>query len=149
MAIPESFHSDLYRQCREKLGDVSHGGLTQAGRLFPKVLERIIGSGDKISANEKDNITRHLLCSALETENVAVIDMFLRLGRRKVADFIKMSNDSTKDRVDGALSSFASSYNDRDYVEQVSDLIKGKRKSKSFLDLLFPHLASKENVEEP
>jgi len=147
-AIPESFHNDIYRQCREKISEVAHEGLRLAEELFPNVLEGIISSGDKISANEKDNVTRHLLCTALEAGNVNVLNIFLSIGRRKVGDFINKSHQSTKDKVDGALASYANACGDRSYFQRVSDLVKGKKKAKSLWGIWFPHLVTSSEDEE-
>lgn len=147
-AIPESFHNDIFRQCREKISEVSHEGLRLAEEIFPNVLEGIISSGDKISASEKDNVTRHLLCTALEAGNVNVLNIFLSIGRRKVGDFINKSNQSTKDKVDGALASYANACGDRSYFQQVSDLVKGKKKAKSLWGIWFPHLVTSSKDEE-
>jgi hypothetical protein len=142
-AIPENFHNDFYRQCREKMGDVSHAGLALSVQLFPKTLERIISTGDKIGVDEKDNVTRNLLCSALEAGNTDVLDIFLEIGRRKVSDFINRSNQSTKDKVDGAMSSFANTCEHRSYLQQISDLVNGKKETKSLWQIWFPNLVSK------
>lgn len=147
-AIPESFHNDIYRQCREKISEVAHEGLRLAEKLFPNVLEGIISSGDKISANEKDNVTRHLLCTALEAGNVNVLNIFLSIGRRKVGDFINKSHQSTKDKVDGALASYANACGDRSYFQRVSDLVKGKKKAKTLWGIWFPHLVTSSEDEE-
>lgn len=147
-AIPESFHNDIFRQCREKVSEVSHEGLRLAEELFPNVLGSIVSSGDKISAGEKDNVTRHLLCTALESGNVNVLNIFLSLGRRKVGDFINKSHQSTKDKVDGALASYANACDDRSYFQQVSDLVKGKKKAKSLWGIWFPHLVTSSEDEE-
>lgn len=147
-AIPESFHNDIFRQCREKVSEVSHEGLRLAKELFPNVLEGIISSGDKISAGEKDNVTRHLLCTALESGNENVLNIFLGIGRRKVGDFINKSHQSTKDKVDGALASYANACDDRSYFQQVSDLVKGKKKAKSLWGIWFPHLVTSSEDEE-
>ena len=149
-AIPESFHDDIFRQCREKVSDVSHEGLRLAAEMFPFVLRSIVSSGEKISASEKDSVTRHLLCAALESGNVSVLNIFLGLGRRKVGDFINRSKQSTKDKVDGALASYAKICSDRSYFQRVSDLVKGKNKTKSLWDIWFPHLAvsGKDGEEE-
>ena len=147
-AIPENFHNDIFRQCREKISEVSHEGLKLAEELFPTVLEGIISSGDKISASEKDSVTRHLLCTALEAGNVNVLNVFLSIGRRKVGDFINKSHQSTKDKVDGALASYANACGDRSYFQQVSDLVKGKKKAKSLWGIWFPHLVTSSKDEE-
>lgn len=141
-AIPENFHNDIFRQCREKISEVSQEGLRLAEELFPNVLKGIIASGDKISADEKDNVTRHLLCTALEAGNVDVLNIFLNVGRRKVGDFINKSHQSTKDKVDGALASYANACGDRSYFQRVSDLVKGKKKAKSLWGIWFPHLVT-------
>ena len=139
-AIPESFHNDIFRQCREKIADVSHEGLLLAVELFPRVLEGIVSTGDKITADEKENVTRQLLCTALEANNIKVLNIFITAGRTKVANFISKSDQSTRDRVDGALDSFAKLVDDRSYLQQVSDLVKGKRKAKSLWSFWFPQL---------
>lgn len=147
-AIPENFHNDIFRQCREKISEVSQDGLRLAEELFPNVLGSIISSGDKISASEKDNVTRHLLCTALESGNVNVLNIFLSVGRRKVGDFINKSHQSTKDKVDGALASYAKACDDRSYFQQVSDLVKGKKKTKFLWGIWFPQLVTSGEDEE-
>ncbi|SPJ24582.1 P-loop NTPase fold protein [Palleronia abyssalis] len=147
-AIPESFHNDIFRQCREKVSEVSHEGLRLSETLFPNVLKSIVSSGEKISASEKDNVTRHLLCTALESGNVNVLNIFLSLGRRKVGDFINKSHQSTKDKVDGALAAYANDCDDRAYFQQVSYLVKGKKKTSSLWGIWFPHLVTSGKDEE-
>ena len=102
-AIPESFHNDIFRQYREKMPEVAHGGLSLGALIFPQVLVGVISTGDKISGDEKDNVIRHLLCPALETGNVDVLNIFLSLGRRKVNDFVKKSQESTQEKLTGAM----------------------------------------------
>ena len=136
-AIPESFHGDLYRQCRENLSSVSVSGINLAATRFPQFLRGIISSGDKIMSGEKDSVIRHLLCTSLQANNQIVLNGFLSLGRRRVADFIRHSDDTTKDLVKGSMDQFTKLSSDRGYTRQISDLVNGKRKTKSLWDAWF------------
>jgi len=151
-AIPKSFHGDVYRQTREKLADVSALGLELAIERFPNFLNDMISTGEKIMSHEKDNVIRHLLSTALEANNRRMLENFLAIGRPKIANFLKSSQDSTKDKISGSMGEFAKLTEDRDFTESVSDLINGKRKTKTFMDawlsLVFGSSDNDEDVEE-
>lgn len=136
-AIPESFHADLYKQSREKIASASPDGLTAAATLFPNYLEGLVRNGDKVMAAEKENVVRHILSTALEANNSAVLNMFLRLGRPKVAGFIKASDDATKDRLKGSMDNFRKLSKDHSYTREISDLVNGKQKTKNLWNIWF------------
>lgn len=127
-AIPQEFHSDLYRNIREKLSDVDAAGMRRAADAFPGLLQAILSQGGPIRAAEKGNVVRHLLCTALETNNREVLSMFVDLRRTKVADYIKSSDQPTKDMLKGCMEIFSKAEKDRSFFESVNNVVNGKRK---------------------
>jgi hypothetical protein len=136
-AIPESFHADLYRQSRESIMATTADGLATAANLFPNYLDCMIRNGDKVMAAEKENMVRHVLSTALEANNKAVLSIFLDFGRQKVANFIKASDDATKDRLKGSMENFTKLSSDRSYTREISDLVNGKRQTKNMWSIWF------------
>jgi hypothetical protein len=127
-AIPEEFHSDLYRSIREKLSDVDAAGMQRAAEAFPGLLRSTLAEGGPIRSAEKGNVVRHLLCTALETNNREVLSMFVDLRRTKVADYIKSSDQPTKDMLKGCMEIFSRAEEDRSFFEAVNNVVNGKRK---------------------
>ncbi|CUK08300.1 putative P-loop ATPase [Ruegeria denitrificans] len=128
LAIPEEFHSDLFRSIREKLSDVDPAGMERTAEAFPGLLKSSLSEGGPIRSVEKGNVVRHILCTALETNNQKVLAMFIELGRTKVADYIKMSDDPTKDMLKGCMEIFSKAERDRSFFEAVNNVVNGKRK---------------------
>ncbi|MEI4480657.1 MULTISPECIES: P-loop NTPase fold protein [unclassified Phyllobacterium] len=143
-AIEASYHADIFRKIREDLHDVTAATLEKAAQMFPRLINNLIAVGDRITRIEKDNIVRQLLCSALEGDNRAVMNMFLGVGRIKVADFVKQSEESTQAKVDGSWKHFSEHCQDRDWSKQVGELLHGKRKAKTIFDFLWPTQASED-----
>jgi hypothetical protein len=135
--VPQDFHADVVRRIRDGLASVTGETLAHAIARFPSTLTMLIGFGDRITAQEKDAIVRHLLCPALESAERESLNNFLSLGRPKISGYISSSEESTQSLLDGALAKFGKSGADRDLVQSVTELIRGKRKAKSFLDILF------------
>ncbi len=135
--INSSYHADIFRKIRESMRNVSAESLKETSEAFPIFLEELISSGERITKREKDNVVREILCSALEGDNRQVLRAFQNLGRTKVAEFIRQSEESTRAKKEGAWITFSESCTDRDWQRQMAELILGKRKAKSWLDLLF------------
>ena len=136
-ALDSSFHSEVWRRLREKVNDVNSTSLETATRLFPDVLKNTISNGDRILAEEKDHVIRHILCPALDGQNELILSFFTEMGNRRIADFRKSSQESTKDLLEGTLKSFSNSSGDRVWIENVVTSIEGKRRARSFLDILW------------
>lgn len=147
-AIRQSDHSEIFRQTREKLTDVGTTGLDLGIKIFPNFLRDSISVGDRIIAKEKDNTVRHLLCTSLEANNIQMLNNFLALGRTKVNDYIKSSNDSTKGKLKGSLEDFGDFENEQSFTEEIVELIQGKRKSKSILNMWFPLLSNSSETND-
>lgn len=135
--VPQEFHADVVRRIRDGLASVTGGRLVHAKARFPSTLTMLIGYGDRITAQEKDAIVRHLLCPALEAAETEALTGFLSLGRPKISSYISSSEESTRSLLDGALAKFGKSGVDRGLVQSVTELIRGKRKAKSILDIFF------------
>lgn len=136
-ALDKSYHPDIWRTVREKISDVTHESLANAAHLFPCLLSDVIQSGDRIMAIEKDNVVRHILCPALEGRNRAVLDVFVDMGFRRISDFKKASEESTINRLDGAMKSFSKSDEDRAWTRKVTEAVLGKTRTKSVWDTWF------------
>lgn len=136
-SIGKSFHSDMFRQIRERATDVNPVNLALAAKVFPQTLSKMIRGADRLSKEEKDNLVRFFLCPALEGAIKPILSDFEALGHAKVKDMIKQSAESTQDKLDGASKSFSAASADREWTKQVSELLYGKRKSKSLFDIWF------------
>jgi hypothetical protein len=108
--------------------------LADALHLFPTLLSDLIQRGKRIMAPEKDNVIRHILCPALEGRNRAVLEIFVEMGHYRVSGFKKSSNDSTTERLDGAMKSFSESGEDRAWIRMVSEGVLGKKRTKTAWD---------------
>jgi len=126
-AIEEKHHGDVLRRLRDEINNVSAASLAHAAKVFPALLSSLIVTEDRVSKTQKDNLVRNLLCPALESNNTLVLDVFLGLGRTKVADFIKSAESTTKDRVEASCKDFTKKSSDRDRSKLVSELILGRR----------------------
>ncbi|MER8907517.1 KAP family NTPase [Mesorhizobium sp. M0854] len=136
-AIDKDFHSDIFRKLREDLKDVTTTTLTVATAAFPRIMDQLLNVGERISRQEKDNLIRYILCAALEADNRKILRGFAGLGRTKVADFIRHSEESTREKVKGAWGVFSNSGSDRDWSRQIGELLHGKRKAKSLFDIIW------------
>lgn len=133
LAIPEEFHSDIFRSIREKLSEVDTKGLAEASASFPEILKSVLSKGLPIKAGEKSNLVRRLLCTALEANNRSVLEMFVELGRSRVADYIKASDQPTKELLKGCMETFSKAEHDRAFFEAVNNVVNGKRQLKKWL----------------
>ncbi|MER9236319.1 hypothetical protein NKI56_30490 [Mesorhizobium sp. M0622] len=136
-AIDKDFHSDIFRKLREDLKDVTTTTLTVATAAFPRIMDQLLNVGERISRQEKDNLIRYILCAALEADNRKILRGVAGLGRTKVADFIRHSEESTREKVKGAWGVFSNSGSDRDWSRQIGELLHGKRKAKSLFDIIW------------
>lgn len=136
-ALDSCFFADIWRTIREKIADVTPNSLDKAVYLFPQLLSNLVQPGDRITKDEKDNVIRHILCPALEGRNRAVLEIFVGVGYRRIADFLKSANDSTKERFEGAWKSFSETENDRDWLRTVGEAVLGKRQIKYFWEAFF------------
>ncbi|AXS39356.1 P-loop NTPase fold protein [Breoghania sp. L-A4] len=130
--IDKNYHADICRTIREKMTGVTARSLDNSVFLFPKLLVDLVQRGDRIKKAEKDNLVRQILCPALEGRNRAVLDIFVRLGYARISDFMRSSDESTNDRLQGAWKSFSGSDEDRDWIRSVGEAILGKRRTKTF-----------------
>jgi len=69
-----------------------------------------------------------------------MLDSFLALGRKIVSTFIMSSSNSINEKLSEPLNVFAESEPNKSFVAEVSDLINGKRKTISFMNLWFRSL---------
>lgn len=136
-ALDESYHGDIFRTIREKISDVGPVSLAGAASVFPKALENIISEGERVSASEKDNIVRHILCPALEGNLRSILVVFVSLGNRRVSEFRKGAQESTKELLDAAVESFSRKSDDRGWTERVMEVVQGKRRAKNLLEVFF------------
>lgn len=136
-ALPPSYRDDICRTIREDIKGVTSSSLQVAVHLFPKLLSDIVQRGDRIKASEKDNVIRHILCSALEGRNRAALNIFVDMGRQRISDFEKSSDESTKKLLQGAMKSFSDSGEPSDWIRKVSETVLGKRRTKSLWDIWF------------
>lgn len=136
-ALDDSYRADIWRTVREKISDVTPDSLANAVHLFPNLLAALIQRGDRVMATEKDNVVRHILCPALEGRNRVVLDFFIDMGFRRVSDFKKASQQSTTERLDGAMRSFSESGEDRAWIRQVTEAVLGKARTRTVWDFWF------------
>ncbi|MBD7989400.1 hypothetical protein H9643_01240 [Ochrobactrum sp. Sa2BUA5] len=135
-AIDIDFHDDLIRHFREKLADVNASSLNVAMNSYPSTISRIVRADAKLSAHIKDNLVRFLLCPAIEASNEEALSYFYELGSTRVRDFINNSDESTRKKLEAVWSNYAEKEKDRDRVESLTQLIHGKRKTRSILERL-------------
>ncbi|UWQ99041.1 KAP family NTPase [Rhodobacteraceae bacterium S2214] len=140
--IPKSFHSDLFRKCRESVRSVTANGLQNAMRMMPNVVVGIVTDGDRVMASEKESIVRHFLCTALDAKDRQLLSAFVKLGRKRVADFIKHSEDATRDLLTGSMENFAKQEEDREFSRKVSDVVIGAKRTRIVWNGLFPSYES-------
>ncbi|MBO9654657.1 MAG: hypothetical protein J7562_10060 [Agrobacterium tumefaciens] len=139
--MDQGYHSNFFREMRENLRTESSNTLAIASRSFPKLLSNILQSTDRINKISKDNIVRYILLPAVEGNITIVLDIFLLIGRSKLSDFIKNSEESTQNMLEPALKQFAD-FPDRDYVLKIGELVHGKKAAKSWFSFIWPSLPS-------
>ncbi|MER9299401.1 KAP family NTPase [Mesorhizobium sp. M0621] len=132
--VDAGYHLEFFKFIREHVDGVTAETINLASRLAPQLLSSVVRVGEK-SKREKENLVRQILRPALEGGVTPVLDSFLELGRKAVADFIRSSEKSTQDALEPALRLFSNT-NDREYVRKISELVQG-RKAKTWLDVLF------------
>lgn len=135
-ALDQSYRTEACRTIREKLRDVSASSLESATIMFPGVISDVI-QGDRVAAKEKDNVVRHILCPALEGGNRHVLDVFLRMGPARVASYRTSSDDSTRQRLEGAVKSFSERKEDREWTQDVVNVVLGKKRTKTLWEIWF------------
>jgi len=136
-SIPENFHPDILRQLREQIEGVGPDSLTAAAIAMPKTLSKMIMAADRITREEKDNLIRFLLCPALEGLVKPVIAAFESLGRAKIKDMMKASEESTRQKLKGASASFSTASRDRDWSKRVGELLYGRKETKNLFQIWF------------
>ncbi|OWV82701.1 P-loop NTPase fold protein [Rhizobium sp. R693] len=147
-AIDGKFHADIYRRLREEIKSVTASTLGAAAAAFPTTLSMIITAGDRLAKNEKDNLVRYILCAALEGGNRAVLRHFEGLGRSKVRDFIKSSEDSTQEKLEGAWTHFSNGTKDFGWKRDIGELLHGRKKAKSLVEIFLGSSSKDEEEEE-
>lgn len=136
-ALDDRYLADIWRTVREKVSDVTPDSLANAVQLFPRLLSDLIQRGDRIMPVEKDNVVRHLLCPALEGRNRVVLDIFISMGFRRISNFKKASQESTTERLEGAMRSFSESGEDRTWIRRVTEAVLGKTRTRTIWDVWF------------
>jgi len=136
-AIDPTFHGDMYRQIREGTKDVTAATLTVAVRYLPETVTHIIRSPDNLKKDEKDVLVRFFLCSALEGSIDLVLKEFEAFGPTKVKEMIGSSQESTREKLHGAMTVFSEPPSKRERARQLGELFYGKRKVKSFFEIWF------------
>lgn len=143
-AVDPGYHANLFREIRESIRTDSSNSLAIASQAFPKLLASILQSTDRVTKVEKDNIVRYLLCPALEGKIRTVLDNFVSLGRSRVSDFIKSSEQSTQEMLEPALKQF-SEEPDREYVRKIGELVQGKKAARSWFSFTWGSAPSKDD----
>ena len=146
-AIDKRHHAIIWRTLREKAVNVSPASLDNAVRLFPSGITQVISEGDKVSAAEKDNLLRYILCPALEGDNVQVLDAFVRVGSKRLSDFKRSADESTVKLLEGTLDAFSKSTKDRTWARRVVETIQGKQRARTFLEVVWG--LNKDSDSEP
>ncbi|RWO40262.1 MAG: hypothetical protein EOS12_25460 [Mesorhizobium sp.] len=132
--VDAGYHLELLKFVRERVDGVTADTIGLASRLAPQLLSKVVRIGEK-TKREKENLVRQILRPALEGGATPVLDSFLELGRKSVADFIRSSDKSTQDTLEPALRLFSRT-SDQEYVRKITELVQG-RKAKTWLDVLF------------
>lgn len=132
-AVDGSFHADIWRRLRESINNVDANTLKAASHLFPLVLNNAISTGDRVSATEQDNIVRHILCPALDGNNELVLEVFIRLGVRRISEFKRNSSKSTLTMLQGTLESFSKNSSDLEWTKRVVGVVEGKKRAGSLI----------------
>lgn len=143
-AVDQGYHANLFREIRENIRTGSSESLANASKAFPNLLENILQSTDRITKVEKDNIVRYLLCPALEGRIRTALDSFVSLGRSRVSDFIKSSEQSTQEMLEPALKQFSEDP-DREYVRKIGELVQGKKAARSWFSFMWGSPPSSED----
>lgn len=138
--VPTSFRGEVFRQIREEMHDVTTSNLATLGSNFPSALSGVISHGSRITKAEKDAIVRHIFAIGLEGKNQLVLKEVVRLGYSRVSDYVKNSEESTQSKLDGAWKLFSDRSTDQGLVRDVGEAIYGKRKAKSFFEILWGNL---------
>ncbi|KQS76406.1 P-loop NTPase fold protein [Rhizobium sp. Leaf383] len=136
-SVDSSFHADMYRQMREGVRDVNATTLDAAVRTLPSTVGHIITARDQLRKEEKDSLVRFFLCPALEGSIEDVLKSFESLGHSKVKDMVSSSQESTREKLQGAVTVFSAPLSQRSRARTLGELLYGKRKAKSFLDIWF------------
>ncbi|KJF66035.1 hypothetical protein RS75_20405 [Rhizobium nepotum 39/7] len=131
------FQSDILRSIREQMRDVNASNLEFATKIFPNTLSKLVTGADRLTRQEKDNLVRFILCPALEGAIRPILSDFEKLGRTKVSDMIKQSEKSTQEKLQGASEIFSRISGDLKWTKSISELLYGKRQSKSLFDKWF------------
>lgn len=137
-AMDSSYHEDLWRTLREDISSVTSVSLAHGMKLFPKLIENVTQSGDRITDLEKDNVVRFLLVPALEGRNSLALRIFINMGYPKLSEFQEASEASSRSMLDGAWDSFKESETDKGLIREVSEALFGKIRTNTFFDLWFP-----------
>jgi hypothetical protein len=135
-AIEKNYHAAVLRQLREKISDVKATNLSFATGVFPETIRHIVILHESLTKAQKENLVRFLLCPALEGSNNTVLDAFSTLGSPKVRDLLKNSEESTQLMVKGAIGVYSRA-NGEQATAQISELIYGKKRSRSMWDFWF------------
>ncbi|ULJ74204.1 hypothetical protein [Rhizobium gallicum] len=136
-AIDTSFHGDMFRQMREGAKDVNPTSLSVAVKYFTETTSHMVRTSDRLSKDEKDVLIRFFLCSALEGSVDPVLRDFEALGHAKVKDMISASQESTQEKLHGAMTVFSEPFANRDRARRLGELFYGKRKVKGFFEIWF------------
>ncbi|GAC1046063.1 P-loop NTPase fold protein [Rhizobium sp. No.120] len=133
-AFDPNYHLEFFRLVREKVSGVSVETIATAAQIMPKLMVSVIRSGEK-QKPEKENLIRFILWPALEGGVVTIIDAFLELPKRVVADFVRSSDKSVQDALEPALRALLK-HSDYGYVRRVTEHLQGRR-SKTLIQTLF------------
>lgn len=136
-AIDPSFHGDMYRQVRERARDVTPTSLSTAVRYLPTTISQTVRSVEQLKKDEKDRLVRYFLCAALEGSIDTVLTDFESLGHSKVKDMIAASQESTQEKLHGAMNAFSEPFSNRDRARRLGELFYGKRKVRGMFDIWF------------
>ncbi len=136
-AIDPRFHGDMYRQVRERVKDVTRTNLKVAVQYLPVTVSNVIRTWEQLRKDEKDVLVRFFLCSALEGGLDTVINDFEALGQTKVKDMIGASQESTREKLQGAMNTFAEKPEKKDRAIVLGRLFYGERKVKSVFERWF------------
>lgn len=146
--IDSKYHSDLFRKIREGFSSVTSSSLSLCSTIFPSLMSSLINIPNDADIKEKDNIIRHLLCLSLESNNRETLKLFLSSGKQKVSNYIKASQESTKEKVSASLKAFGEINEDRKFGRSIAELLESKKQANTWFDIWFPSKNEEETEGE-
>lgn len=130
-AIHEGYQGELFRVVRESLHNTTPATIREMQRLAPKTLRQIVVFQDELNITSCENIARFILCPSLEDSIRSVLDLFVTLGREKVATIKRRSSTTTKERIKSSWDEFIGRNGGTgEYNERLEQIILGRHRKK-------------------